>query len=177
MLFHKDSRRKSMIRRTTSMMLLAIFLVSTVASTGCIGRMALAGKVGKFNLEVAENKWPRELVFLLLYIIPVYPIAGAIDLLIINSIEFHTGTNPVSGQERLARAGETRDVTGPDGTRVVSTLRADGSIDLEITSPDGSKHFTNVIRSGETTTARDADGNAIGTIRNGQVELASADVD
>lgn len=67
--------------------------------------------------------------------------------------------------------------TGPDGSRVVSTLRADGSIDLEITSPDGSKHFTNVIRSGETITARDAHGNAVGTLRNGQVELARADAD
>jgi hypothetical protein len=162
------------IRKTTTSVLLAIFLVSSFASAGCIGRMALAGKVMKFNLEVTEGKWGRELVFLLLYIIPVYPLASMIDLLIVNSIEFHTGTNPVTKQPRLARTGETRDVTAEDGTRVVSTLRADGSIDLAITTADGQTHFTNVVREGETITARDADGNMVGLIRQGQVTLASA---
>ena len=42
------------------------------------------------------ERMAREGVFLLLYIIPVYPIAGVIDLLIVNSIEFHSGTNPLS---------------------------------------------------------------------------------
>jgi hypothetical protein len=162
------------IRKTTTTVLLAIFIASSFASAGCIGRMALAGKVMKFNLEVTEGKWGRELVFLLLYIIPVYPIASMIDLLIINSIEFHTGTNPLSDQPRLARVGETRDVTAEDGTRVVSTLREDGSIDLAITMIDGQTHFTNVLREGETIMARDADGNTVGMIRQGEVTLASA---
>jgi hypothetical protein len=167
---HKEN---TVIRKSTTAMLLAIFLVSSIGSTGCIGRMATSGTVMKFNLKVVESKWAREGVFLLLYIIPVYPLAGMVDLLIINSIEFHTGTNPLSGQERLARVGETRDVAAPDGTKVVSTLRSDGSIDLAITTVDGQTHHANVLKDGETIVARDADGNTVGTMRDGQVELAS----
>jgi hypothetical protein len=163
------------IRKSTTILLLAIFLASTAASTGCIGRMALSGKVGEFNLEVVESKWAREGVFLLLYIFMVYPVCGAVDLLIINSIEFHTGTNPISDQPRLARAGETRDVTAEDGSRVLSTLREDGSIDLVITTPDGQEHFANMQRDGATVIARDADGNALGSSTNGHVTLASTD--
>lgn len=143
-------------------LLVAIMLATT--STGCIGRMALAGKVGKFNLEVAEGKWGREMVFLLLYIIPVYPIAGAIDLLIVNSIEFWSGTNPISGQERLARAGETRVVKSEDGSVTTMTLRADDSIDLEVITPDGDIHRLNMIRENGHVVARDAENKPIARV-------------
>ncbi len=64
--------------------------------TGCMGQMATTGLVTKFNLEVVDNRYGREGLFLLLS--PVYGIAGIADLLIINSIEFWTGTNPISGK-------------------------------------------------------------------------------
>ena len=48
--------------------LMATLMMSNVA---CIGRMATSGRVMKFNLEVTEAKWGRELVFLCLYVIPV----------------------------------------------------------------------------------------------------------
>ena len=48
----------------------------------------------KFNLGVTESKWGREAV----YIIPVYAFAALVDVLIINSIEFHSGENPRSGE-------------------------------------------------------------------------------
>jgi hypothetical protein len=127
-------------------------------TTGCIGGMAVSGKVTKFNLDVVEGKWLREGVFLLLYFIPVYPIAGMIDLIIVNSIEFHTGTNPISGKPRIARVGETRRVELADGTVSVSTLRADGTIDFEVTDPDGETRFANVEVEGDRLVARDAEG-------------------
>lgn len=151
-----------MIRRFGFLLILGVFL--TTSTTGCIGRMAVSGEVRQFNLDVVQNKWAREAVFLILYFIPVYPIAGAIDLIVVNSIEFHTGTNPVNGKARLARAGETRDVVAEDGTRVVSTLRKDGSIDVEITSPDGVAHFANVQQYGDQVVARDAAGNQLATL-------------
>jgi hypothetical protein len=107
---------------------------------------------------VAESKWAREVVFLVLYIVPVYPIAGMLDLVIFNSIEFHGGKNPISGQTRLAMAGAQRVAETPDGTRGVSTLRADGSIDLAVTGADGSEHFVNLTRLDGYTVARDAVG-------------------
>ena len=80
------------LKKSAAALLVASMLIAS--QTGCLGQMAVSGKVRAFNLEVAEGKWGREAVFLLLYIVPVYPLAGAIDLIIVNSIEFHTGTNP-----------------------------------------------------------------------------------
>lgn len=141
-------------------------LASLIAasSTGCIGGMALNKKVLEFNLSVAKNRWAREGVFLLLHVVPVYPIASTIDLIVVNSIEFHTGTNPVSGKPRIARAGESRSEVAPDGTVAVSTLREDGSIDFSITTPNGSRHFVNLQERVNGVAARDASGNELATL-------------
>lgn len=64
--------------------------------TGCMGQMATTGLVSKFNLEIVDNRYGREGVFLLLS--PVYGLTGAVDLFIFNAIEFWTGTNPISGK-------------------------------------------------------------------------------
>jgi len=123
--------------------------------------MAVSGNVREWNLEVAQGKWPRWGVFVLLYVVPVYPIAGAIDLLVVNSIEFHTGTNPVSGKTRIARVGETRRVEAANGTVSHSTLREDGSVDFRISEPGGSTHLFNLAESGGRMIARDAQGREI----------------
>ena len=147
--------------------IVSIALVCTLTpmfSAGCIGHGALGGKVMGWNLDVASGKWGREAVFLLLNIIPVYPIAGMIDILVINSIEFHSGTNPLSGQDRLARAGDTRTIDGPDGSRTVATLRADKSIDLEVFESDGAAHFLNLVQKDGKLVARDAHGHELGYV-------------
>ncbi|MCG6365477.1 DUF3332 domain-containing protein [Vibrio fluvialis] len=64
--------------------------------TGCMGQMATTGLVTKFNLEVVDNRYGREGLFLLLS--PVYGIASIVDLFIVNAVEFWTGTNPISGK-------------------------------------------------------------------------------
>jgi Domain of unknown function (DUF3332) len=67
--------------------------------SGCMGQMALNKKVGKFNLESADSRWGREGLFLLLY--PVTYVTSILDLLIFNSIEFWSGTNPINGESPL----------------------------------------------------------------------------
>ncbi|EOX3090998.1 DUF3332 domain-containing protein [Vibrio cholerae] len=64
--------------------------------TGCMGQMAATGLVNKFNLEVVDNRYAREGLFLLLS--PVYGLTSTADLFIFNSIEFWTGKNPISGK-------------------------------------------------------------------------------
>ena len=154
---------------------LALILVS-FSTTGCIGRMALAGKVMKFNLSVTENRWGRALVYLLLYIIPVYEIAGLIDVLIINSLEFHTGTNPLSGQERLA-LNSPHVIEAPDGARGVSTLREDGSIVIEITESNGTVHSVILVETEGGFEVRDVDGNYLGHVDSlGRIHTASGPI-
>ncbi len=72
-------------------------LIATMAlmSVGCYGSFSLTKKVYNWNGSLG-NKWVVELVFLAAYVVPVYGIAGFIDAVILNSIEFWTGSNPVA---------------------------------------------------------------------------------
>jgi hypothetical protein len=136
----------------------------TFSNTACIGRMAVSGKVMEFNLSVSEDKWAREIVFLALYIIPVYEFAGMADLIVVNSIEFWTGTNPVNGEARLARFGDQNHGVTADGSEAISTLRKDGSIDIEVRSADGDAYFVNVVREENAVVGRDANGRRIARV-------------
>jgi hypothetical protein len=64
---------------------------------GCIGSFGLTGKVYNFNKGLGD-KWIQELGFLVMLIIQVYTIAFLIDVIVLNSIQFWTGTNPVAMQ-------------------------------------------------------------------------------
>ena len=145
----------------------------TLFSTACIGRMAISGKVMEFNLSVSEDKWAREIVFLALYVIPVYEFAGLADLIVVNSIEFWTGTNPVNGEPRLASAGDQNYGVTADGSEAISTLRKDGSIDIEIRSADGGAYFVNVSRENGVVVGRDADGRRIASVDSTTGEIRS----
>jgi len=82
-----------MMMRSLTCFLLALFM------TGCMGHNGLVGKTLKFNLSVTENRWGREILFIPM--LPVHLICGVFDLLIFNSVEFWSGTNPINGKSAL----------------------------------------------------------------------------
>lgn len=88
--------------------------------TGCMGQMATTGLVSKFNLEVVDNRYAREGMFLLLS--PAYGIAGTVDLFVINAIEFWTGTNPLSGKSPAVVDTPTKNY-----------IKVNGSLDSSLT--------------------------------------------
>ena len=146
-------------------MIIALLLATlSLSNVACIGRMAVSAKVTKFNLEVTEDKWGREIVFLALYILPVYEFAGMADLIVVNSIEFWTGTNPINGQPRLAHSGDQNHGVTADGSEAISTLRKDGSIDIEVRTADGDAYFMNVVREDDAVVGRDANGRRIAMV-------------
>lgn len=164
-----------MFRRTTAALLVTSML--GFSQLGCLGQGALGGKVLKFNLGVTENKWGRWLVFLLLNIIPVYPIAGLIDLVIINSIEFHTGTNPITDKPRLAIREGQEEIIAPDGSRAASTLNEDGSVTIEMTDAEGAGYTVHLVPVPGGIEARDGDGTYLGSVdANGQLHTANGTV-
>jgi hypothetical protein len=132
--------------RNRTIALIGSLAVVSVTASACIGRMAVTREVSKFNLSVTDEKWGRELTFFVLHVIPVYPLAYMADIWIVNSLEFWTGENPVSGEDRLARAGERRIERGADGSLAAATVREDGSLDLELYASDGSAHVVNLAR-------------------------------
>ena len=72
----------------------AVLLASSMMFTSCIGSFGLTNKVLSWNKEIS-NKFVNELVFIGFWILPVYEISALADVLVLNSIEFWSGSNPV----------------------------------------------------------------------------------
>lgn len=90
----------------------AIALSGSILFSSCVGSFSLFNKVSAWNQSVS-NKFVNELVFIALNIIPVYGVAYAVDAIVLNSIEFWTGSNPV------ANAGEVQKIKGENGNYFV----------------------------------------------------------
>ncbi|MBW2390125.1 MAG: DUF3332 family protein [Deltaproteobacteria bacterium] len=144
--------------------LMASLVLLATIGTGCIGRFALSGKVRAFNLEATEDRWGREILFVCLYVIPVYPFAGAIDMIIVNSIEFWTGTNPIDGGESVTPVAQNdaqNEWTTEEGTQITMIHRGDDSIDVTLISIDGEERYLNLKRTENGVVASDAAGEVL----------------
>src|SRR5690606_39851280 len=94
------------LRRTA---VLAVVATAMLGTSGCFGSFNLTRKVWAFNKNVSEDKFVQELVFLGIgVILPVYGVAALIDGLVVNSIEFWTGENPVMMSKETRIDGATR---------------------------------------------------------------------
>jgi hypothetical protein len=72
-------------------------LVSAPLLQGCYGNFSLTKKVYKWNGSLG-NKWINSIVMIALNIVPVYGVAGFADAVILNLVEFWTGSNPLAMQ-------------------------------------------------------------------------------
>jgi hypothetical protein len=122
-----------------------LLLVATMAmmSVGCYGSFNLTKKVYNWNGSLG-NKWVVEVVFLACYVVPVYGIAGFIDVVILNSIEFWTGRNPMASK-----------INSDDGTTVTFNQEKN-----EMTISYAGKSFT-ISREEGKSTVKDAEGNIL----------------
>ncbi|NDW13879.1 DUF3332 domain-containing protein [Bacteroides sp. 214] len=101
--------------RKSKLKLLSLVLAGSFLFSSCIGSFKLFNNVLSWNKGVG-NKFVNELVFIALHIVPVYEIAGLVDVLVLNSIEFWTGNSPI------AKKGEVKQVKGENGDYTVETL-------------------------------------------------------
>src|SRR5690606_13393498 len=84
------------IRKTAFIVALGVLMVS---QSGCFGEFALVRKVYTWNKDVSGSKFVQTLLFYAMNIIPVYGIAAFVDVIILNLIEFWSGSNPVAMNE------------------------------------------------------------------------------
>lgn len=111
--------KKINLKMAATLMVCVAFVFSS-----CIGSFGLHSRLNNWNQQIG-NKWVNELVFLAFNIVPVYPVCYLADALVINSIEFWSGSNP------LASIGEVKKVEGENGTYLVETLKNGYSITKE----------------------------------------------
>jgi hypothetical protein len=115
---YTDMRKKSIVP------VLAVLVSGSILLSSCIGSFSMFNRILEWNRSI-RDPWANEVVFLALWIIPVYEITFFLDIAILNSIEFWTGDN------LLADSGTTT-VEGGDGVYTVEkqahgyTIRKDG---------------------------------------------------
>ncbi|MFM9008966.1 MAG: DUF3332 domain-containing protein [Bacteroidota bacterium] len=78
--------------------LLPLVLSVSILLSGCYGSFNLVREVYDWNGTI-EDKTVRSVVFWALVIIPVYEVAGLVDAVVLNVIEFWSGDNPLSMKE------------------------------------------------------------------------------
>ena len=115
------------MRRRNFTVAVVLTLASSLTMTSCIGSFSLFNSVLKWNQHV-DNKFVNELVFIAFWILPVYEVAALADLVVINSIEFWSGSNPVACGRTVIEGQDGRYLVDCDGKGYTITSENDGSV-------------------------------------------------
>lgn len=103
---------------------IAALLCSGLLFSSCIGSFGLHGRLVEWNQGIGA-KFVNELVFFAFHIVPVYEVAYLADILVVNSIEFWSGDNP------MASIGDVKKVKGENGNYLVETTETGYTITKE----------------------------------------------
>ena len=105
----------------------ALFLAATLLTSSCVGSFSLFNRVAKWNTHATSSKFLNEIIFIL--ISPAYAVCSVADLLVLNTIEFWLGSNPMA-----QKVCTTQEVQGKDGRYYAVTTLKDG---YEVKNPEG----------------------------------------
>ena len=156
--------KKMMITRSPLM----AAIVAVALTGGCMGSFGLTKAVYGWNDTVTGNKIVNNLIFWALAIVPVYGTTMFIDVVILNTVEFWTGSKVIGAAD------------GADnGERVVVNAHDDGSVTIVrgdqvfTLVPDGADRVV-VVVDGQVkgTASRAADGSVVATDVDGAVLTA-----
>jgi hypothetical protein len=111
-----NNKHFNVMKKKSVTLLVAATLASSVLFSSCIGSFGLTNKLLNWNNSVS-SKFVNELVFIAFCIVPVYEISALADLIVLNSIEFWSGSSPV------ADAGTVKTIDGKDGKYTVETKK------------------------------------------------------
>ena len=103
-----------------------IAAISIPVFTSCIGSFALTNKLLSWNKSIG-SKIVNELVFIGFWILPVYEVSALADILVINSIEFWSGSNPMASGKKVIDGQDGRYIVECDGKGYTITSENDGS--------------------------------------------------
>lgn len=104
------------MKKKSATLLVATTIASSVLFSSCIGSFGLTNKLLDWNKNI-DSKFVNELVFIAFWIVPVYEISAIADILVLNSIEFWSGDNPV------ADVGTVKTIDAKDGVYTVETKK------------------------------------------------------
>jgi hypothetical protein len=105
-------------------------LLGSTTLTSCIGSFNLTNKLLAWNQSVG-NKFVNEVVFFAFLIVPVYEVSALADILVLNSIEFWSGSNPVAKGTKAIDTKDGRVLVKCDGKGYTITDANGKSIRLD----------------------------------------------
>lgn len=104
----------------------ACVLIASLSMSSCIGSFSLTNKLLAWNKQI-DSKFVNELVFFVFWIIPVYEVSALADILVLNSIEFWSGTSPVAKGKTIIDGQDGKYLVECDGKGYSITSMNDGS--------------------------------------------------
>jgi len=132
----------------------ALLCAGTLVLSGCHGSYGLTKKLLRWNGSLG-NKWLNSCVHFLMWVIPVYPISiGLVDWLILNTVEFWTGSNPLA-------AGDSYYEKDAQGNAVAAVKNDDGTLSVQYTTTKGETMNLTLQRDENVVRALDAEGNLV----------------
>ncbi|MDE5828731.1 MAG: DUF3332 domain-containing protein [Duncaniella sp.] len=106
---------------------IVLAMCAGMISTSCIGKFQLTRNLLDWNNHIS-SKFVNELVFLALCIVPVYEVSALADLLVLNSIEFWSGSNPLAAGTKVIDGKDGRYLVECDGKGYTITSENDKSV-------------------------------------------------
>jgi hypothetical protein len=80
--------------------IMAVMIGSVLmASAGCYGSFSVTKKVYQWNGKVTNDKWSNSILFFGLAVFQVYSFTLFVDAVVLNTVEFWTGDNPLTMNE------------------------------------------------------------------------------
>lgn len=157
------------MKRLNLKMAATVMICGAFLFTSCVGSFGLHSRLSSWNQNIG-SKFVNELVYLACNIIPVYGVCYLADALVINSIEFWSGSNP------MASVGDVKKVKGENGNYLVETLENGYSITREEDNStmsliyDSEQNTWNVVADGVSTELlqMNGDGTAQMTLPDGE---------
>jgi len=128
--------------------------VMTISLSGCYGSFAFTKKVYDFNGQIS-NKWVNEAIFFV-FGGPVYGFTVFADAVVLNTIEFWTGSNPV--------ASNTLEQQDQAGNKLIATKIPGGALELTVIKADGTVNSMTLTKSDDMVKAFDENGKVIARI-------------
>lgn len=109
----------------------ALLLLTTVTTPSCIGSFSLTNRLMSWNQHVGD-KFLNELVFFAFWVLPVYEVTALADVVVLNSIEFWSGTNPVEASTKVIEGNDGRYLVKCDGKGYdIISLNDDSKVRLD----------------------------------------------
>ncbi|MBQ9654540.1 MAG: DUF3332 domain-containing protein [Prevotella sp.] len=106
----------------------AWLLLGCMATSSCIGSFSLFNKLTSWETHMTDSKFVNAIVGFVINIVAI-PVTLLVDSLVLNTIEFWSGDNPIE-----ANVGKTKQVMGEDGRYYAVKTLKNG---YEVTAPDG----------------------------------------